>query len=342
MRKKRVIILITLIFTCTAGIEAQEKANYISKYRTITHELLQLEKILNQKSGSEYDGMFKLLDSIIDISSKEINPILEKVDLDKREKAIEVLKSINNILQKLNFTLVIYTDTLTEMLSEKRMDCDTGAMLYLAIAEVLELPIYNVTVPKHSFVRYYYKDMEYLNWDNNTAMFITNISPVYTDSDFMHGRSSTSSTTFSIDDAARFHYLQPMSKDDIRGYFYTQILSVDNLDEQKTKNVLEKSLKLRPFSHLSMNNLAWFLLTSKKYHNSPENIKIAYDLAIKATNLYENNEPYLDTLGCACAATGDFEMAEYYEKNGGGNNLKQILGYQNGKNCFELGYTPAD
>ncbi|WP_025663940.1 transglutaminase family protein [Aquimarina megaterium] len=321
---------------------AQESGSqvYKPKYNTITHKILRTEQNLTNKSGSGYNSMYKLLDDIIDSAKSKLDPIILDSLTDDREKAITILQSINRTLKGFNFNLYIHTYTLTEMLTKKKMDCDTGSMLYIMVAQELNLPIYMVEVPNHSFIRYYYSDAEYLNWDTNVALGYS-ISPIYSDTQYMHGESVTNSSVFTIEEAVKNKYLQSMSLDDDEAYFYSLVLSLTDLKARETRKVLEKSLELRPFSHLSRNNLAWFLLTTKEYANVKNDNIIALKLATEAVSMFEDNKAYNDTMGCACASNGDFTKAIMYEKKGG-NDKKQLDGYKNNQTCFELGYRPQD
>ena len=48
-------------------------------------------------------------------------------------------------------------------------DCDELTLLYLAIGEILDLPISKVYVPYHSFIRWRFSDGSYLNWETTVA-----------------------------------------------------------------------------------------------------------------------------------------------------------------------------
>lgn len=339
MKSNFLLCLFFFSFVYSSAQQFNEK-KYYPKYHTVTHELLETEQSLSEASGSEYYMMYKLLDDIIDSSRSKIKPIFLDTSLNNREKAIAVLQAINATLKNQGFELYIHTYTLTEMLTKKNVDCDTGSMLYIMVAQVLNLPIYMVEVPEHNFVRYYYSDAEYLNWDTNVALRFQT-SPIYTDTQYMQGESATSSNMFDIDEAVTNNYLQSMSIEDDRAYFNSLVLSLSDLKTIETRRVLENSLEFRPFSHLSKNNLAWFLLTVKEYANDKNDNLLALKLATEAVSALEDSKAYNDTMGCACAANGDFTKAIEYEKKGG-NDQKQIDGYNNNQTCFKLGYKPQD
>ena len=44
-------------------------------------------------------------------------------------------------------------------------DCYNTTVIYLSIADVLNLPLYSVHIPNHSFLRWYIDEANYLNWE---------------------------------------------------------------------------------------------------------------------------------------------------------------------------------
>lgn len=333
---KAILLSWIIIYPCTLNAQSIN-ASYQAKYHTITHEILKSEQSVSKNSNYQYDQMLKLLDDLIEGASLRIKGAALN-SLTPQQKARSILKLINETIINFKFKLNIGTQTISEMLTNRTADCDTGSMLYIAIAQALGLPIFMVEVPNHNFVRYYYEDAEYINWDSNTALYDANLNAEYSDSDYMNAQSLTCrSCGFTVDDAVESHYLQPMSNDWIRGYFYSLTNSLKPLVHNEARIIFEKSLSIRPFSHLAMNNFSWFLLTNKSFAGNPNDQELALKLAIQATQLKPYDSNYIDTLGCAYAANGDFDKAEQYESTGGGNDNDQIKGYRNKRTCFQQG-----
>jgi tetratricopeptide (TPR) repeat protein len=140
------IPFITLFFN-NVQVNATELEEYNQKYNTVAHYVLNLES----KLGT-IDSDYKVLDDIINISINRINTKEEYSKLD----ALNILKTIDSILDEKGFKNKS-TLLLNEGLKKKELDCKNYSLIYLAIGEVLELPIYGVFVPEHMFIR----------WDKN-------------------------------------------------------------------------------------------------------------------------------------------------------------------------------
>lgn len=80
------------------------------------------------------------------------------------EEAIAVLKSIDALLKSEGFSFKNNL-LLCDGLRSGRIDCDNYSALYTAIAETVKVPIGPVYAPNHSFVRFFFDDGSYVNWE---------------------------------------------------------------------------------------------------------------------------------------------------------------------------------
>ncbi|NME70222.1 hypothetical protein [Flammeovirga aprica] len=210
-----------------------------------------------------------------------------------------------------------------------RIDCDLGAYLYLAVAEVNDLPIYLVEVPGHNFLRFQLNSNEYVNWDNNVANTFSN-------DDYKNGMSPTVSEEFLDMEASLNHYLENMNNDEVIGYHLENVArySIENSELAQAEKQLIKSIQLRPYSASARNELAWMYLTEKEFRNK-EYAKMALSLATETDSINPSNPDYKDTYACACAANKDYKKAIELEKQGY-NDEKRINAYKKRKNCYSL------
>ena len=164
------------ISTITDGFHA--------KYNTIAHALLNDEASASDVTQNMYD----FIDAVIDEAKVRIT----KKPPYTRDEAISALRAIDEILIGKNVVYPAQLDgmglvdqlsdglrgrviNLTEIddlakyrHNERRSDhirqhasepfyvndCDTTSFLYLAIAEVIDLPLYLIELPGHNFIRY--------------------------------------------------------------------------------------------------------------------------------------------------------------------------------------------
>jgi tetratricopeptide (TPR) repeat protein len=112
----------------------------------------------------------QVLDNLIDESKERI----DKIKLDKsfteytEEEAVDVLKIIDWVLKNKGFTyqrgILLNTG-----LKTKKIDCDDNSIIYLGIADVLNLPFKLVEVPHHAFVRWHFDEDNYFNWETTCS-----------------------------------------------------------------------------------------------------------------------------------------------------------------------------
>ena len=117
------------------------------KYNTIVHKIIDIEK----KDGQEVmDSDYKIFDEIIDEAKVKIETKSEY----SRDEAIEILQTINQIINKRD---IIYKETdlpISHRLRIGEHNCTSLSYIYYAIGQELKLPIHLVYVPKHVFVRW--------------------------------------------------------------------------------------------------------------------------------------------------------------------------------------------
>jgi len=170
--------------------------SYKRKYQTIGHEFLDLEKKEISDSG-EADYVvtadeYELLDEIIDEAKARIKAMQTKNKIDKpfkkynADEAVDiVLKTIASILDEKGFTTAPILDwkspeypeqvLLSERLKicqdrKRHVDCDGLSVIYLSIAEILDLPMAGVHAPRHFFVRWHFNKKEYINWETTVKI----------------------------------------------------------------------------------------------------------------------------------------------------------------------------
>lgn len=158
-----VVILCAAVFSSTGtprsgGLLAQTVkggGEYAGTPKTIAHIFLEMEKPI---VDSDEQGAY--LDSLINKAVKSV-PVRKG---GTTEEAVVTLLAIDGLLKKEGFRFQ-KNYLLGRGLETKRIDCDNYSALYVAIAEVLRIPIIPVYAPGHTFVRFYFDDGSYLNWE---------------------------------------------------------------------------------------------------------------------------------------------------------------------------------
>lgn len=166
MIKDRLFLYAAVVFAiiCVSGLSGYSDTATASKtgaaaHRSIAHIMLDME----QGAGAN-QSHHAIVDSLLAKAKGSIAPKKEYSTND----AIALLGSIDLFLKREGFVFQ-NNYLLSRALETKKIDCDGYSALYTAIAEALPLPIIPVYAPNHSFVRFYFSDGSYLNWEPTMA-----------------------------------------------------------------------------------------------------------------------------------------------------------------------------
>ncbi len=135
---------------------------YQPKYRTIAHKILDIE--VEHNIGIDD---YLILDTILDSATNE-SLLSTMEDPQSKDEALIALRSISDLLDRFGF---VYekVSLLCFGLSQRRVNCDGYSALYLAIGELLGLPIKMVRAPQHTFVRWHLSKQKYINWETTIS-----------------------------------------------------------------------------------------------------------------------------------------------------------------------------
>lgn len=150
-------ILIIFAITCShinAGIP------YSGDPKTIAHDFIDIEKYCGAGPGD-----YSLLNDLI---NKALVSVSYKVN-SSTEDAVATLRQIDSLLKEQGYVFKP-NYLLNTGIKKKILDCDNYCALYIAIAEVMKIPLVPVYAPNHSFIRFYFDDGTYLNWEPTQGM----------------------------------------------------------------------------------------------------------------------------------------------------------------------------
>lgn len=122
---------------------------------TIAHLFLEMERSLGAK-----DSHRAYLDGLIERARMRIGT----VSIGDTAGAAAVLKKIDALLRDEGFRFKS-NYLLFRGIDSRSIDCDNYSALYVSIGESLGIPILPVYAPNHSFLRIYFEDGSYMNWE---------------------------------------------------------------------------------------------------------------------------------------------------------------------------------
>lgn len=319
--------------------------NYRSKYNTIAHSILDVESCAWPIS----DSMYNLVDEVIDEAKSALNvdyALLASSDTNIRiREAVRILYTIDTLLSKKNFVYPAedLVDWFHDGLSPKRwnsydsirglicqsynyrrtsnilknwkepfyvVDCDLTSFLYLAIGEVLNLPMALVEAPRHNFIAYMYQDARYVFWETmdarrksiNEYMVSHSVPEILVETKM---------------------FLRPMSRNEVTGYVLRMRAWEYKRRKQLDRSVADYRLanQLYRTDPRPWNELAWLYAidTTGVYRN----LSLAVEFADSAIALFGPEEgwhkisgqtgyrlsQYLDTRAAAYSNMGMYEEA---------------------------------
>ncbi len=205
------------------------------------------------------------------------------------------------------------------------VDCDLGAMLYLAVGERVGLPLSLVETPNHSFVRWQLAAGGHLNWDNNDAQ-------CYTDDEYRQAAPRTTSSPFDAEQESVNRYLLDRSRTEILAY-YAGLLVQDTGTRDCILGLHELTGQADWLDATTLNNFAWAFATRAELRGSEQ-----ATLAVELSRLATQRRPtcgYWDTLSCAHAAVGELAEAIDVERRHVSADSPRIAAYQEGRDCYD-------
>lgn len=155
MRKTIYTIMFLMSFSLLAKPAVTDNAVYKGNPSTIAHDFINLEKQFG--TGPEH---YAIINNLI---NKAISRITVKKNY-STEEAVKIMMLIDILLKDEGFKFK-NNFLFSEGIKNKTIDCDNYCALYISIAEVMKIPIVPVYAPNHSFLRFYFDDGSYLNWE---------------------------------------------------------------------------------------------------------------------------------------------------------------------------------
>lgn len=299
----------------------------IDKPKNIGHEFLDIEAKFLDVPKEAYDRVDQVIKEV-----KLRIPADIKIDTPDQilEHAQRTLATIDAVMIELNFVYPpssISIDTFSQSLKPTKLndellaevlqsttsanrraqilrnagkdffltDCNTGSFMYLAVGDSLGLPICLAKIPKHAFVRWYFNDKDYLNWETTSGRSQPD-SQYILDHDVPQA---------SVDNGA---FLSRQSRTNAIGDCYSTVGTTLAYRKayKEAENAFRIGLSANDKSTMLLNNLAYILAFSSD--DSQRNGDEALRLVKKALGLHENAYSFA-VQGLAYAETGDLERA---------------------------------
>jgi tetratricopeptide (TPR) repeat protein len=181
-------------------------------------------------------------------------------------------------------------------------DCDTGSLIYLAVAELKGYPCYLVEVPEHNFIRWASRKNE-INWDPIAKQSLTDI----------HYRLTTGMPP-NTNESDCLPFLKSMTRNQILSYWHALVAvrRTENKQYREAEELFQKGYLLNPKSLHIGNDWASFLSTCPDvaFRNAPKAVSLIKPLV----ECWPNPE-YLNTLAAAYAEARDFKAAVETEQH---------------------------
>jgi tetratricopeptide (TPR) repeat protein len=333
-------------------------------YLTIAHNLLKLEtEVLSSRQRMEFnlDEKIKVLNSLLSTCVNRIG-VQERATYFSVEEAKFILLQIDSVLAEQGYFTCIKVEYISQTLRRSpksnfectlqagnsyrtqclqnsdsiyKMDCDIGSFLYLSIAEVLQLPLKLIEVPKHNFVRWEFENGTYLNWDVNAIAAFSN-------DEYRQGRTPASYIAFDSIQEKQNGYLKSKSLKQTMGY-YSFVLG-RNYKRQRNYTAAhyyyQLAIELQPQHPLPKMCMA-YLLT---FHQTPKNkteLQLANQLALEAARCCPKDNVYIETLACSYARLGKFDEALQALQQSEKAKPELLQAFKNKKTGLEV-YRPVD
>ena len=318
---------------------------YHRQFNTLADYMLDVDS----QARPQPDAKYQVLDSIFADAKKRIvwNPA--ETDLAKRRAAaLAALRTIDRILLEHN---VIYPptgdiDTMGEGLDPHilnredimgafahnskafhewfpdhraepfyYMDCDILTFVYLSIGEVTGIPLHSVSAPDHAFVRFYLSPRD-------SAAATPDPAQPHLDWEATTGQESTDQRYLKEFDIPAWSirqraYMADMTPRQILGYYLSCRATWEAAltPPLNTAAALDnhRAIDLYPECEIPRNNLAWLYVSVPGIRDCTKDETL--QLALSAMAILPTDSAITDTVACAYAEVGDFDLAISFEND---------------------------
>lgn len=284
-----------------------EARSYRPRHQGLGYDVLALET----EACFVPDSAYALLDDIVDKAIARLSPTERSgVGLAAEARGLAVSRATNAVLIEMGFGLYIPTATLGDALVSRAgpgeqdryiVDCDTGAMILMTVADVLDMPaaLVEITLPggdQHDYVRWTLADGRFVDWDTNQRGIC---------------RTPDGQPDFQA---------RALTRTEAMGYAHTlrAALWKRKGDYDRAVQDYRTAMRDRPDSPIAYNGFAWIVATT----DWPARDALRADAlqaAERAVSLQRSSgdtrltrsgiSDYMDTLACLYAGAGDFNKA---------------------------------
>lgn len=299
---------------------------------TTTYKLLQMDTVFYGNNSSEIASYKRLFNKTIKrIKNKfALNEIINADSL----VAVSVLKIIDSTLTEENFLFKTgqerHFDFLTAAMREqfsfesaglrkneyrgkywltrkeelcRFIDCDLYCEIYIGIGQMAGLPLKMVEIPRHNYIRWVFKDGEYIVWNGNDGKaYAENKMEYY----------------YKLTESNRNHYLFNFQENNILAY-YQFLIGMNfhfrnSVDLKRAKEFYKRSIELDSDRPSTLNNYVWLHIMNPQLDNyfKDEKMMTYIDKAISL----ESNLNFYDAKACLYALRGNFEEALKVQSEG--------------------------
>lgn len=157
------LLLASSVLGC-AGSALEPRRFYLPRHRTIAHEIIYIQS--RHESSSPTDE-YMLLDMLLEVAAEKVTRS-RGLAADERDEALYSLQKIDEVLRTCGFRYESVR-LLGSGLRKRELNCDGLSAFYLALGEVMDLPIRMVRAPAHTFVRWHLSDGAYINWETTAG-----------------------------------------------------------------------------------------------------------------------------------------------------------------------------
>jgi hypothetical protein len=181
------------------------------------------------------------------------------------------------------------------------VDGAIGSLLFISVGQRMGWDIRLVTVPGHSFVRWYGRRFDPVNWDwtagspSSNEYYSTRVGRLYRE----------------WRERRRYRYLAGLSLDYARANYLFQLARQVSGTEPK-RRLLESAMRADPTHEQVQNSLAWLYATNPDLAATRARQAVAYALSAWAS--MPDDPSTADTVACAYAARGERSLAVQIER----------------------------